>query len=63
MSADMAQELKSQGVACVTLYPGPVLTEEIKSATSRQVMSDLNNYDMTTPKDFHEGTLVVSLKH
>ena len=40
MSADMAQELKSKGVACVTLYPGPVMTEEVKSATSRQVMSD-----------------------
>lgn len=29
MSADMAIELKPHNVACVTLYPGAVLTEEM----------------------------------
>ena len=29
MSADMAVELKGTGVSCITLYPGPVLTEMI----------------------------------
>lgn len=29
MSVDMAQELKSYNVACITLYPGAVLTEEV----------------------------------
>lgn len=32
MSADMAIELRKHNVACVTLYPGPVLTEHVENA-------------------------------
>lgn len=31
MTADMAVELKKHNVACVTLYPGPVVTEIIQA--------------------------------
>ena len=39
MSADMAQELKPHGVSCVTLYPGPVMTEEIEKASNKVINS------------------------
>ena len=33
MTADTAVELKKYNVACVTLYPGPVITEHIGNMT------------------------------
>lgn len=39
MMADMAIELKPYGVTCVSLYPGPVLTEETKEIAADQVSS------------------------
>ena len=38
MTADMAIELKKYNVACVTLYPGAVLTENIDNVIKNDQM-------------------------
>ena len=35
MAADMAVELKEQNVACVSLWPGAVMTENIRDYLSQ----------------------------
>ena len=35
MAADMAVELKEQNVACVSLWPGPVMTEHVNDFISQ----------------------------
>ena len=35
MAADMAVELKEQNVACVSLWPGAVMTENIRDHLSQ----------------------------
>ena len=35
MAADMAVELKEQNVACVSLWPGPVMTENVNDFISQ----------------------------
>ena len=34
MAADMAVELRKENVACVSLWPGPVMTENVSEAIS-----------------------------
>lgn len=41
MGADMAVELRGTGVSCVTLYPGPVLTEMVSDMVADNVSKTL----------------------
>ena len=43
MTADTAVELKKYNVACVTLYPGPVITEHISNVKADDT-SGVNKY-------------------
>lgn len=56
MAVDMAVELKPRGVACISLWPGPVQTEEIADAMKKGHMDGKFESTSTSTKDvFGEG--------
>ena len=52
MSADMAIELRKYNVACVTLYPGPVITEIVDNMKKNDT-SGVNKFVLKRIADCH----------